>query len=168
MSMGNCCTERPPDPILYSSRPSGGFVNSTVIGKKLRNYHLDKKYWSLCRVQFESLLFTEFIKEWNIGHTTSSTWSPWRNGQVESAVKIVKGQSPYITLLAYRSMPVDAHLQSPAKIYCTYRPSGQLYPRGSRMWAQRHDRIVTNLMNKAAKVLATCLLNGLVGLDLST
>ena len=30
MSMGNRHTERPPDPILYGGRPSGGFVNSAV------------------------------------------------------------------------------------------------------------------------------------------
>ena len=30
VSMGNCHTERPPDPILYGGRPSGGFVNSAV------------------------------------------------------------------------------------------------------------------------------------------
>ena len=28
--MGNCRTERPPDPVLYGGRPSGGFVNSAV------------------------------------------------------------------------------------------------------------------------------------------
>ena len=31
MSMGNRHTERPPDPVLYGGRPSGGFVNSAVI-----------------------------------------------------------------------------------------------------------------------------------------
>ena len=31
MSMGNRCTERPPDPVLYGGRPSGSFVNSAVI-----------------------------------------------------------------------------------------------------------------------------------------
>ena len=30
MSMGNRHTERPPDPVPYGGRPSGGFVNSTV------------------------------------------------------------------------------------------------------------------------------------------
>ena len=30
MSMGNCRTERPPDPVLYGGRPSGGFVNRAV------------------------------------------------------------------------------------------------------------------------------------------
>ena len=28
--MGNCRTERPPDPVLYGGRPSGGFVNRAV------------------------------------------------------------------------------------------------------------------------------------------
>ena len=35
MSMGNCRTERPPDPILYGGRPSGGFVNSAVKVKEM-------------------------------------------------------------------------------------------------------------------------------------
>ena len=30
MSMGNHRTERPPDPVLYGGRPSGGFVNRAV------------------------------------------------------------------------------------------------------------------------------------------
>ena len=30
MSMGNHHTERPPDPVLYGGRPSGGFVNRAV------------------------------------------------------------------------------------------------------------------------------------------
>ena len=60
------------------------------------------------------------------------TWDTWRdsrnprsNGQAESAVKTVKGllthakcsgQDPYLTLLVYRSTPVDSHLWSPAKM----------------------------------------------------
>ena len=32
-SMGNCRTERPPDPVLYGGRPSGGFVNWAVRGR---------------------------------------------------------------------------------------------------------------------------------------
>ena len=30
MSIGNCRTELPPDPVLYGGRPSGGFVNRAV------------------------------------------------------------------------------------------------------------------------------------------
>ena len=30
--MGNHRTERPPDPVLYGSRPSGGYVNRAVRG----------------------------------------------------------------------------------------------------------------------------------------
>ena len=45
--------------------------------------------------------------------------------KAESVIKIVKGlltytkysgQDPYLTLLAYKSTPVDSHLQSPVKI----------------------------------------------------
>ena len=69
--------------------------------------------------QFASHLFTEFTKDWNIKHSTSSPRNPRSNGQAESAVKIVKelltrtkcsGQDPYLALLAYRSTPVDSHL----------------------------------------------------------
>ena len=75
--------------------------------------------------QFASHLFTEFMKDWSITHSTSSPRNPKSNGQAESAVKIVKGlltrakcsgQDPYIALLAYRSTPVDSHLRSPGEM----------------------------------------------------
>ena len=75
--------------------------------------------------QFASHLFTEFTKDWNIKHSTSSPRNPRSNGQAESAVKIVKGllthakcsgQGPYLALLAYKSTPVDSHLWSPAEM----------------------------------------------------
>ena len=62
--------------------------------------------------QFASHFFTEFMKDLSIKHSTSSPRNPRSNGQVESAVKIVKGllthakcsgQDPYLALLAYRS-----------------------------------------------------------------
>ena len=65
------------------------------------------------------------MKEWNIDHELSSPRNPQSNGQVESAVKIVKGlftrakyseQDPHLILLTYRSTPVDAHLHSPAEM----------------------------------------------------
>ena len=75
--------------------------------------------------QFAGHLFAEFTKDWNIKHSTSSPRNPRSNGQAESAVRIVKGlltcakcsgQDPYLTLLAYRSTPVDSHLRSPAEM----------------------------------------------------
>ena len=74
--------------------------------------------------QFTSHQFAEFAKEWNFDHTTSSPRNPRSNGQVEAAVKVVKGlltrakysgQDPYLALLAYRSTPIDANLRSPAE-----------------------------------------------------
>ena len=65
------------------------------------------------------------MKDWCIKHSTSSPRNPRSNGQAESAVKIVKGlltrakcsgQDPYLVLLAYRSTPVDSHLQSPSEM----------------------------------------------------
>ena len=75
--------------------------------------------------QFASHQFTEFTKEWNFDHTTSSPRNPRSNGQAKAAVKITKGllicakysgQDPYLALLAYRSTPIDAHLRSPAEM----------------------------------------------------
>ena len=75
--------------------------------------------------QFTNHLFAEFAKEWNFDHNTSSPRNPRSNGQAEAIVKIVKGlltpakysgQDPYLALLAYRSMPIDAHLHSPAEM----------------------------------------------------
>ena len=77
------------------------------------------------RPQFTSHLFTEFTKEWNFDHNTSSLRNPGSNGQAEAAVKIIKGllthakysgQDPYLALLAHRSMPIDAHLHSPSEL----------------------------------------------------
>ena len=76
-------------------------------------------------LQFTSHQFTELTNEWNFDHNTSSPRNPRRNGQAEAAVKVAKGlfthakysgQDPYLTLLAYRSTPIDAHLCSPAEM----------------------------------------------------
>ena len=61
------------------------------------------------------------MKDWSIKHSTSSPRKPRSNGQAESAVKIVtcakcSGQDAYLALLAYKSTPVDSHLQSPGKM----------------------------------------------------
>ena len=64
-------------------------------------------------------------KSGNFTHHTSSPTNPHSNGQVESAVKIIKGlltrlkcagEGPYLALLAYRRTPVDSHLRSPGEI----------------------------------------------------
>ena len=75
--------------------------------------------------QFASHVFAEFAKEFNFDHNTGSPRNPRSNGQVEAAVKVVKGlltrakysgQDPSLALLAYRSTPIAAHLQSPAEM----------------------------------------------------
>ena len=75
--------------------------------------------------QLASHQFTEFAKEWNFDHITSSPRNPRSNGQAEAALKVAKGllthakysgQDPYLALLAYRSTPIYAQLHSSAEI----------------------------------------------------
>ena len=86
--------------------------------------------------QFANELFTEVATGWKFDHNTSSPRNPRSNGQTEAAVKTVKGllthakcsgQDAYLALLAYCSMPIDAHLHSPAEmlyqqVLCTTVP----------------------------------------------
>ena len=86
--------------------------------------------------QFANALFTDFAIDWMFAHHTSSPRNPRTNGQAESAIKTVKGllthaecssKDPYLALLPYNSIPIDAHLCSPAKmlyqqVLCTTVP----------------------------------------------
>ena len=75
--------------------------------------------------QFANVLFTEFATDWKFDHSTSSPRNPRSNGQAEAAIKTVKGlltcakcsgQDLYLAVLAYHSMPISAHLHSPAEM----------------------------------------------------
>ena len=75
--------------------------------------------------QFANALFIEFATDWKFDHNTSSPRNPRSNGQAEAAMKTVKGllthakcsgQDPHLALLAYCSMLIYAHLQSPAEM----------------------------------------------------
>ena len=96
-----------------------------VLKELFTEHGIPEVIWMDNGPQFTSHLFAEFTKDWNIDHTWSSPRNPRSNGQAKPAVKIVKGlltqakfsgQDPYLALLAYRSTPVDAHLQSPAEM----------------------------------------------------
>ena len=91
-----------------------------VLKELFAEHGIPEVIWTDNDPQFASHLFAEFTKDWNIDPR-----NPRSNGQAESAVKIVKGlltrakfsgQDPYLALLAYRSTPVDTHLQSPAEM----------------------------------------------------
>ncbi|XP_052752398.1 uncharacterized protein K02A2.6-like [Galleria mellonella] len=73
---------------------------------------------------FDSMEFKEFCTNWDISHSTSSPNFPQSNGQVESAVKIVKNilrksdeenVDPYLALLHYRSNAKE-YMKSPAEM----------------------------------------------------
>ena len=77
-----------------------------------------------------------FATDWQFNHNTCSPRNPRSNGQAEAAIKTIKvllthmkcsGQDPYLALLAYHSMPINAHLSSPAEmlyhwVLCTTIP----------------------------------------------
>ena len=74
--------------------------------------------------QFTSKEFTEFSKEWEFKHVTSSPYHPRSNGKAESAVKIVKNifkkaisddKDPWLALLDYRNTPTEGVNSSPAQ-----------------------------------------------------
>ena len=75
--------------------------------------------------QFANALFTKFATDWKFDHNTSSPKNPRSNGQAEAVMKTVKGllthakcsgKHPHLALLAYGSIPIDAHLHSPAEM----------------------------------------------------
>ena len=75
--------------------------------------------------QFANALVTEFATDWKFDHNTSSPMNPRSNGQAEEAVKSIMGlltcaqcsaQDPYLALLAYHSMPVNAYFDLPAEM----------------------------------------------------
>ena len=75
--------------------------------------------------QFTNALFTKFVTDWMFDNNTSSPRNPRSNGQAEEAIKTIKalftcakcsGQDPYLALLSYCSMPIDAPLCSPAEM----------------------------------------------------
>ena len=63
----------------------------TVLKELFAEHGIPEEIRSDSGPQFASHLFTEFMKDWSIKHSTSSPRNPRSNGQAESAVKIVKG-----------------------------------------------------------------------------
>ena len=62
----------------------------TVLKELFAEHEIPEVIWSDKRPQFASHLFTEFVKDWNIKHSTSLPRNPRSNGQVKSVVEIVK------------------------------------------------------------------------------
>ena len=70
--------------------------------------------------QFSSDVFTQFAKDFDFQHQTSSSNFPQSNGEIERAVKTVKAllekaSDPYVSLLSYRTTPL-ANGYSPTEL----------------------------------------------------
>ena len=71
--------------------------------------------------QFACEEFAQFMKDYDIKHTTSSPYHPQANGQAERTVQTVKrllvnAKDPYKALLDYRNSPLDTGF-SPAQLF---------------------------------------------------
>ena len=137
-------------------QPSQCSANKTVsVLKELFSKHgIPETLRSDNGPQFANHMFAEFAKEWNFDHNTSLPRNPKSNGQAEAAVKFVKGllskakysgQDPHLALLAYRSTPIDAHLQSPA----------EMLHKGSATWSPMLQMTMTDVTNLLPRVLNT-------------
>ncbi|RWR98939.1 uncharacterized protein B4U79_03400, partial [Dinothrombium tinctorium] len=85
--------------------------------------------------QFTSEEFKEFMKSWNIKHTTSSPHYPQSNGQVERCIQTVKrlikkatesGCDPHLALLEYRTTPLADIGFSPSQLLMNRRLRSKL------------------------------------------
>ncbi|XP_068680390.1 uncharacterized protein [Montipora capricornis] len=74
--------------------------------------------------QYTSREFTEFTREWEFKHLTSSPYHSKSNGKSESAAKIVKNlfkkaiadkKDPWLALLNYRNTPTEGIKSSPTR-----------------------------------------------------
>ena len=70
--------------------------------------------------QYTSREFTEFTREWEFKHLTSSPYYSRSNGKSESAVKIVKKaiadtKDPWLALLDYKNTPTEGIKSSPCQ-----------------------------------------------------
>ena len=74
--------------------------------------------------QYTSREFTDFSREWEFKHLTSSPYHSRSNGKSESAVKVVKNlfkkaiadkKDPWLALLDYRNTPTEGIKSSPCQ-----------------------------------------------------
>lgn len=102
--------------------------SATVIGKikhHFARYGVPETVVTGGDTQLRSSEFNKFCEAWDIKHKQTSPYNSKSNGQVESAVKIVKNimkkslfakEDPYLGLLNYRNTPIENIGKSPAQL----------------------------------------------------
>ncbi|XP_054709030.1 uncharacterized protein K02A2.6-like [Uloborus diversus] len=103
-------------------------TSTTVIGKvkhHFARYGIPEIVVTGNDSQLKSSEFDKFCEAWDIKHKQTSPYNSKSNGQVESAVKIVKRimkrslfakEDPYLGLLNYRNTPIENISKSPAQL----------------------------------------------------
>lgn len=115
----------------YSDFPEVGELEDTTtepvvqfLKEQFSRHGIPDKLVSDNGSQFVSQEFSQFAREWEFEHSTSSPHHPRGNGKAESAVKVVKnlfkkairaGKDPWLALLDYRNTPTEGIYASPAQ-----------------------------------------------------
>ena len=103
--------------------------------------------------QFACEEFAQFMKDYDIKHTTSSPYHPQAKGQAERTVQtvkrfLVKAKDPYKALLDYRNSPLDTGF-SPAQLFLgrqlktTLPTTSKLLQPGHGNSKERHAEMVS-------------------------
>ena len=104
--------------------------------------------------QFACEEFAQFMKDYDIKHTTSSPYHLQANGQAERTVQtvkrlLVKEKDPYKALLDYRNSPLDTGF-SPAQLFLgrwlktTLPTTSKLLQPGHGNFKERHTEMVSH------------------------
>ena len=110
---------RYPEVIQLTSTTSGSIITS--LKSIFSRYGIPEELVSDNGPQYASQEFSEFAKQYNFKHTTSSPHFPQSNGHAERSVQTVKrllkgSKDPYMSLLSYRSTPLPWCHLSPAQL----------------------------------------------------
>ena len=103
--------------------------------------------------QFACEEFAQFMKDYDIKHTTSSPYHPQANGQAERTVQtvkhlLVKAKDPYKALLDYRNSPLDTGFSSAQlflgrRLKTTLPTTSKLLQPGHGNSKERHAEMVS-------------------------
>ena len=110
---------RYPEVKKLTSTTTQGVIN--VLKSLFARYGIPEVVRSDNGPQFSSQEFTDFAREYQFHHQTSSPHFPSSNGQAERAVQTVKNllkksKDPFVALLAYRATPLPWCGLSPAEL----------------------------------------------------
>ena len=105
---------------------------------------------------FKSFEFEDYVKSYGIKQTSIIPYHHQVNGQVEQCIRMIKGMlkmnsnEPWMSLLIWKSRPVDGDLKSPAELLneCIYQSILPLVQRTSEQNQSHEEKILVKQAKK--------------------